>query len=163
MFLRGLAGKPLPAIMFLLLVVLALGALIFYRYDILVEFSEPKISGQTVQFKKDLYREILKEWQTREKRFTAADSQNYINPFQEKREKPAPVVLEEPKVISADPKLLNATNLLEFYYQKGEKIPSLNDRAKMWQEFGLGSVQSYIGSSSQNQLLLAEVKKRLTQ
>ena len=161
-FLRSLAGNPLPAVATLFSVVLALGALIFYRYDILVEASQPKTTGETVQFKKELYLQILKEWQERDKRFAAADSQKYINPFQEKREKPAPVAEEEPKVISVDPKLLGATTLLEFYYQKGEKIPSLNDRAKMWQEFGLGSVQSYIGSKAQNQLLLAELKKRLT-
>ncbi len=161
-FLGGLAGNPLHAVVFLFLIVLALGALVFYRYDILVKFSEPKIAGEIVQFQKELYRQILKEWQSRDKRFTEADSQNYINPFQEKREKPILNVPEEPKVISADSKLLNdASNLLEFYTLKGEKIPLLSDRTKMWQEFGLGNAESYIGSNSQNQLLLAELKKRL--
>ncbi len=160
-FLGGMAENPLPAIVFLFSVVLELGALMFYRYDILVKVPESKIVGETVQFQKELYRQILKEWRARDERFEEADSKNYINPFQEKREKLILIAPEEPKVISADPKILSAVTLLEFYSQKGEKIPSLNDRAKMWQEFGLGSIQSYIGSNSQNQLLLAELKKRL--
>ncbi|MFH1423358.1 MAG: hypothetical protein ABIG29_00135 [Candidatus Nealsonbacteria bacterium] len=162
-FLKGLAGNLLPAVAILFLVVLVLGALVFYRYDILVRTSQSNSIGGTVQFQKELYQQILKEWQTRDKRFAAADAQSYIDPFQENREKPAPVEPEEPKVISVDSKLLSAVNLLEFYALKGEKIPLLSYRTKMWQEFGLGSAQSYIGSVYQNQQLLAELKKRLTE
>lgn len=165
-FLRNLARNPFLAIVFLFLIVLVSGALIFYRYDILVKLSEPKAGSETVQFQKEIYQQILREWKEREERFETADSTKYINPFQEKRERPVPIVpivSEEPKTTSADPKLLGASNLLEFYALRGEKMPLLNDRAKMWQGFGLGSTGSYLGSNSQNQLLLAELKKRLTE
>lgn len=84
-FLRGLAENPLSATALLFSIVLALGVLVFYRYDVLVHFSEPKIVGKTVQFQKELYQQILKEWQARDEEFKAADSQKYINPFQKKR------------------------------------------------------------------------------
>ncbi len=162
-FLKGPAGNPLPAVAILFLAVLALGALIFYRYDVLVETSQPKTAGEIIQFQKEIYQQILKEWQVRDERFTAADSIKYINPFQEKREKPVLIVPGETKAVSADPKLLSASSLLQFYTLKGERVPLLDSRAKMWQEFGLGSAQNYVGSNAQNQLLLAELKKRLTE
>ena len=67
-FLRVLAGNPLSAIVFLFLVVLALGAFVFYRYDVLVKVSQPKTAGETVQFEKELYQQILKEWQARDQK-----------------------------------------------------------------------------------------------
>lgn len=158
-FVRGLAEKPFSAFVILFLIVLALGALIFYRYDILIKLSQPKPAGEVVQFEKELYQQILKEWQARDER--AAGFQSYIDPFQKKREKHTIAAPEEPKTVSADPRLLGASSLLDFYNLKGEKMPLLNERAKMWQEFGLGSAQSYVGSTAQNQLLLAELKKRL--
>jgi len=162
-FLRGLAGKPLITMIFLFLIVLATGAFVFYRYEILVRLAEPKTAGQIIQFEKDIYQQIMKEWQEREGIAAVAGVQNYINPFQEKREKLVSTPVVEPKTVSVDPRLLSATNLLEFYSLKGEGMPLLNDRAKLWQEFGLGSVRSYIGSNAQNQLLLAELKKKLTE
>jgi len=84
-FTRCLAGKPLFAIVFLFLIVLLSGVLIFYRYDILVKSSEPQILNETGQFQKEAYQQVLKEWQIRDERFTAADSQKYIDPFQAKR------------------------------------------------------------------------------
>lgn len=162
-FLKTSAENPLPAIVLLFLIVLALGVLTFYRYDVLAEKSETKTSGEGIQFQTEFYQQILKEWQVRDQRFEGAGFQKYINPFQEKREKLILTVPEEPKAVVADPKLLDAANLLDFYALKGEKMPLLNTRAKMWQEFGLGSLQSYVGSNAQNQLLLAELKKRLTE
>ncbi|MFH1780647.1 MAG: hypothetical protein ABH841_01440 [Candidatus Nealsonbacteria bacterium] len=161
--LYGLAKNPLYAVAFLFLIVLALGALIFYQYDASVEFFEPRIPGETIQFQKDLYYRILKERQDRDERFAKIDDQNYINPFQAKREKLILNTLEKTKIISVDSKILNAGTLQEFYVLKGERMPLLSERTKMWQEFGLGGLQSYIGSNSQNQLLLAELKKRLTE
>lgn len=162
-FLRGFAGRPLLTLILLFFLVLISGAFVFYRYEVLVRLAQPETTGQTIQFEKDLYQQIIKEWQSRDERFEAASVKNYLNPFQQKREKIVFVTVEEPKIISVDPKLLSASNLLEFYSLKGESMPLLNDRAKMWQEFGLGSVRSYIGSNAQNQLLLAELKKGLTE
>jgi len=83
--LYGLAGNPLQTIGCLFLVALALGALIFYRYDFLAEFSEPAAFQEPVQFQKELYDQVLGEWQARDERFAGAGSQNYIDPFSEKR------------------------------------------------------------------------------
>jgi len=83
--LNSPARNPIFSVAFLFLIVLALGALIFYRYDILVKASQPKITAEAVQFEEELYRQILKEWQTRDERSGAVDSLKYIDPFQEKR------------------------------------------------------------------------------
>ncbi|MFH1575360.1 MAG: hypothetical protein ABIB55_00220 [Candidatus Nealsonbacteria bacterium] len=84
-FLRSLAANPLYVIVFLFLIVLALGFLVFYQYDILVEGSETKTTVETVKFRKELYTKILKEWQARDERLEMADSQSHINPFNGKQ------------------------------------------------------------------------------
>ena len=169
-FLRGLAGNPLPAIVFLFLVVLALGALIFYRYDILVGLSEPKAAGETIQFQEELYQQVLKEWQAREERFQAASSQNYINPFQsgirvvagssskKLSEERTQELLSNPQV----QELLKAANLYQFYTAKGEVFLTIDERARIWQELALGQQGEYSGTYNQNIKLLSELKKELT-
>jgi len=81
-FLTRLAERSLVTIVFLFLIVLTLGAILFYQYDILAKNAEPKSSGEAIRFQQEVYQQILKEWQVREVRFEAAGSQKYINPFQ---------------------------------------------------------------------------------
>ena len=80
-FSTRLAEHSLTTVIFLFLIVLTLGAILFYQYDILAENAEPKSGGEAIRFEQELYQQILKEWQVREARFEAAGSQNYINPF----------------------------------------------------------------------------------
>lgn len=169
-FLNGLAGNPLRAIVFLFLIVLTLGALVFYRYDVLVEVSEPKMIGETVQFQKEPYRQILKEWQAREDRFETASFNNYINPFQlgarvevgtgskKLSEQRTQELLSNPQI----QEFLKATNLYQFYTAKGETFLTIDERAKIWQELGLGQQGEYRGTYNQNITLLLELKKELT-
>lgn len=51
-----------------------------------------------------------------------------------------------------------ATTLFEFYQQKGEKLPSIPERSKVFEQFGLGSASLYQGSFEQNVLLLEKLQ-----
>lgn len=167
-FLTRLAGHSLTTIIFLFLIVLTLGAVLFYQYDILAENAEPKSGGEAIRFQQELYQQILQEWQAREARFAVAGSQNYINPFQlglratvgEKKlsEARTEELLSNPQI----QELLKATNLYQFYDAKGETFLTIDERAKIWQELGLGQEAEYQGTYNQNIKLLSELKKELT-
>lgn len=176
--------KKLPRILgthtfltFLGLLVLALifGSLIFYKYSFLAEKEKPEVFEKPLQFKEKTYQEVLKIWQKREERFEEADFKEYPDPFREIKEKPP--VMEEKKIeeeIIPEPiseslsqlkikELQAATNLDEFYKIKGEKLPLIAERAKIWEEKGLGSASEYWGFYYQNIKLLEELKKELTE
>lgn len=62
---------------------LAIGADLFYKYNILAQRTEPESSEQAVFFKEKTYRQVLEIWQEREKRFQEADLKEYSDPFSE--------------------------------------------------------------------------------
>ena len=47
-----------------------------------------------------------------------------------------------------------ASTLYEFYKSQGQALPSLQTRAGLYQQYGLGSSGSYSGGASQNTALL---------
>ena len=69
---------------FLILVFLALilGGATFYKYYILVEDTESEIKEAPLQFNKNLYQNILAEWQIRGERLEVADSKKYPDLFE---------------------------------------------------------------------------------
>lgn len=169
-FLTKLAERPLTTIIFLFLIVLVLGAILFYQYDILTKNAEPKGGGESIRFQQELYHQVLQEWQAREARFAQAGSQDYINPFllgpratAGTGEKKLSTVrtqelLSNPQI----QELLKVTNLYQFYEAKGETFLTIDERAKIWQELELGQEGEYQGSYNQNIKLLSELKKELT-
>jgi len=52
-----------------------------------------------------------------------------------------------------------ATNLTNYYSAWGKALPSLNERAKIYQAVGLGFASSYGGTAEQNELLLDALKQ----
>ena len=162
-FLRHSAEWPLSTFLVLFFLVLILGGLSFYKYSILTQKVEPEIIEQPAQFQENLYQKILKEWQDKEQRFEAATAKKYDNPFQKERE----IIVQDPEQgIVTEPlvqELLGASNLLEFYAIRGERLPSQGQRALLWESKGLGSAYIYIGTQYQNHLLLNELKKELTE
>lgn len=162
-FLKCSAKRPLLSFIVLFLTVLVIGGWLFYQYNILAQAAEPKTAGEAVRFQKDVYQQILKMWQSREAQFKAAGSKNYINPFQlgprSLSETRARELLSNPQI----QELLKATNLFQFYTVKGQTFLTVDERARIWQELGLGIGDEYKGTSSQNIKLLSELKEELTE
>ncbi len=50
-----------------------------------------------------------------------------------------------------------ANNLNEYYSQKGQALPSLSERAKLYESYGLGAASSYVGSVAQNTSFLGKL------
>lgn len=49
------------------------------------------------------------------------------------------------------------TNLNEYYTSKGQALPSISDRAQIFQQNGLGDASTYVGSAQQNTALLGKL------
>ena len=75
-WLRWLADHAFFAFLFLFFISLILGAIMFYRYDILVQQIEPEPEVALIEFKEELYQDVLKEWQVRQEKFDSAASQS---------------------------------------------------------------------------------------
>lgn len=76
-----LAKRAFGFFLVLLLFSLIAGGFLFYKYSILAEKTTPQALEQPVQFKQDIYQEVLDEWQNQEKRFIQAETKIYPNPF----------------------------------------------------------------------------------
>ena len=148
--------------------------LIFYRYSILAEKQKLEVSEEPLQFKEEIYQQVLSVWQEKEKGFEGADLKEYPDPFRGKKEEPPnQESLPEEEIpeeeippelpVEKDKELQEATNLEEFYRIKGEKLPPVKERAKLWEGKGLGPFEEYVGSRYQNLKLLEELKKELTE
>lgn len=98
---------------------------------------------------------------------------NTLTPFFEKVkeiQEPVPLI-DFPKL--TDPKqpldiekvnLLKQTiTLFEFFLTKEDALPSIKERAKIWEEKGMGPAYEYQGFYGQNIKLLEELKKGLTE
>jgi hypothetical protein len=79
--LKWLAEHAFLVFLVLVLVALILGAAMFYKYNILVKKAEPEIKETPLQFKKNIYQNILEEWEGREERFKEADIKEHLDPF----------------------------------------------------------------------------------
>lgn len=78
---RALAESAFLTFLGLFLIVLAVSAVLFYKYNILIKKTDLKVTDQPIEFKKEIYDSVLQVWQDREKNLNEADSQNYSSPF----------------------------------------------------------------------------------
>ena len=69
------------SILILIFIALLIGGWLFYQYSILTQKAEPQITKQTIQFKENLYQEILDQWQDREEKFKAAGEKEHLDIF----------------------------------------------------------------------------------
>jgi len=85
---------------------------------------------------------------------TAQQNTLFLNKLKENRSCPSNV--EE---AGCDFPGANATTLSEYYSAWGKSLPSLNERAKIYECLGLGSASSYAGTAQQNTLFLNKLKE----
>jgi len=78
---RWVSEHAFWACLILIFLALLLGGFMFYKYYILIKRAEPEIKEVPLQFKEDLYQNILSEWQERGERFESADFKEYPDLF----------------------------------------------------------------------------------
>ena len=174
-----LAERAFPVFLLLVFLGLIVSAILFYRCCFRTEKIEPKIVGEQVCLKEKIHQKILEEWLDREQRYKEADFKVYPNLFLAVTEEPLEITtstayaepeLEEskPKEDEFQPEIENqpveeqffpgAQTLFEFYAAQGRYLPSLIERAKIWEEMDIGAASDYHGSYFQNIKLLEALK-----
>jgi len=167
---RTLGKRSFLTFLGLLLIALIFSGFIFYKYSFLSEKEKLEVLEKPLKFNEKVYQDVLKIWQEKEKKFEEANFKEYPDSFrgikiespesvftpEVEEEKPEGGLIPETPLIK---ELQLVTNLYEFYRIKGEKLPSIVERAKIWEEKGLGTEEEYIGFFYQNQKLLTELKK----
>ncbi len=76
---------------------------------------------------------------------------------------PTPAPAPAPKIeipVSTNPNRLSATSIAEFFDPARTVYPSVTERGKLYEAFGLGPASWYTGTGEQNVKLLAELKIR---
>ena len=79
--LLGAVRRPFLGCLAFFLLALILGAILFYKYNILAQRAEFEIFEKPISLKEDTYQEVLKVWQENEKRFEEADTKEYLDSF----------------------------------------------------------------------------------
>lgn len=170
---RVLIGHAFLFFLGLLLLGFLSSAFLFYKYYILVQKKEVPSPPEPVHLEQEIVEQVLQIWQIRKQDFDRAGIKEYLDPFQEVRgavgqpEPPAETVKpEQAQPAAEEPEhnitaLLKARTLTEFYQLQGRSLPSADERAKIWQEKGLGTKQEYLGFDFQNWKLLEVLKQEL--
>jgi hypothetical protein len=79
--LRLAAERPLFSFIFLLIFIVFWGAFLFYKNVILIENTQPEISGKAIQLDEKLLGDILNEIKSRQNKFEESDKKQYPNFF----------------------------------------------------------------------------------
>lgn len=147
---RAVADRAFLSFLLLFLISLVFGGLIFYQYNILTKKKEVRSAENPLQFQEKTYEDVLKIWKEREDAFKAASAKKYFDIFKAKLSTP-----QAPLPSSSD------YYLFKFYESREEALPTIEERAKIWEQLGLGSADIYNGEFFQNQRLLDTLKKEL--
>lgn len=78
---RTLGEKAFLTFLGLLIIFLIFGALLFYKYVFLVKKAQPEILEKPLQFKGELFQEILEKFAEREQKFEETETKEYPDPF----------------------------------------------------------------------------------
>ena len=136
----------------LLIFSLAIGGVVFFKNDILVKRMKIESVEKPIQFKEESYWSILDILIKREEKLEAVGSKTYSDPFNgEKKEVSIPV---EGTASSTFAQGGGANTLFEFYKANKSKLPPIEERAKVWEQMGLGGAEDYLGTFYQNIKLL---------
>jgi hypothetical protein len=187
--LNILAKKASLFFLFLIIFYFILGGILIYKYDILAQRTEIlDIETKQSMIKESTYQEILEHWDIKKIKFNEINKTIYSNPFIEKTEKKIgeePVEVNEdlssdlsadlPTQASAEAKekapppveekstaelfFGKINNLFEYYTSGGKKFLSIDERAKIWEQEGMGTTEKYHGFRFQNIELLEQLTR----
>ena len=76
-----LASRAFFVISLLILASLILGAILFYKYIVLVERTAPQSTEKVVTFEYSNYQNVLEALRQREEKLTILQGENHSNPF----------------------------------------------------------------------------------
>ncbi|MGM0439187.1 MAG: hypothetical protein ACQEP3_01980 [Patescibacteria group bacterium] len=159
-----LANKSIIVILFFILICLIIAFIIFNLYLTKVIEKEFVIDQETSTVNYQLYDEVINDWKSSE---TEIDNDllrlegDGENPEKEIEEGEEEEVVEEDNLSEEELESELADTLFELYEFTEGELPSLSERAIIWQDLGLGNSDNYRGTYSQNIELLKRLKEEL--
>lgn len=78
---RILAEYSFLTVLSLIFLALILGGIIFYKYNVLIEKTQPEIFEKPLHFDEKTYQAVLRVWQERQKRFEETEIKIYPDLF----------------------------------------------------------------------------------
>lgn len=82
-----LAKYAFVVVLMLILIDIILGGLLLYKCVVLVKLESLQSDKNPLEFKEDVYKEILEQWKTEEQKLQEKLERNYLNPFSKPLEK----------------------------------------------------------------------------
>jgi CHASE3 domain sensor protein len=145
---------------------LILAGFIFFKDVFLVRKVKIEAIEKSTQFKEADYQSTLTVLSEKKEKFQGTNSRKYLNPFMggtsviQIESKEEPTKEEALKLLEKENKTgKEAITLYEFYLANKKNLPEIEQRAKLWEELGLGKAADYYGSFYQNIVLLQELTK----
>ena len=80
-WLTILAKRSFITSLFLILLSVLLGGILYYRYIILLDKQEPQPSTVSLKFRQEVYKNVLDEWEKMNENFEGGGLKNYLDPF----------------------------------------------------------------------------------
>ena len=183
--LNVLAKKAFWFFLFLIIFYFILGSILIYQYSILAQRTEI-LSAEKEQnvFEENSYQKISEHWKTNKIEFDKINQKIYPDPFIEKtrqefggqeQEQAQILSIEDKEDLSSDLSSIASEEakeestatvffgkmdtLFDYYISKGMGFLSINERAKIWEQEGLGETEEYHGFYHQNTKLLEQLTK----
>lgn len=78
---QTLAEKSFLSFLFLFMISLIFGVIVFYRHESSIKKASPKILEKTLQIEEKSYQEVLRVWEEKKERLNEIDSREYSNLF----------------------------------------------------------------------------------
>lgn len=83
---RNLAKNAFRSFMILVCLALIFGCVLFYKYSVLAEKKQPEVLKKPIEFKENIFKNILEKWDEREVKFNAADAKKYPDLLKERED-----------------------------------------------------------------------------
>lgn len=146
-----LANKPLFITITYFLICLGIGLLIFYFYIVIPQEKSFTFNEKVSKPNRDLFLQVNEKWSEAE----VEDENLQEEEFEDN--------LNNEDISEGELEDILAETLFELYEFKEGNLPTIEERALVWEDLGLGDAQDYKGSFSQNILFLQKLKDELPQ
>lgn len=167
-----LANRPLFIIITYTLICFGIGFLLFYLYTTKPQEKDISFSKTVAKPNQQLYEEITssssnkkkkeeeenesgkEEGDKKEEEIQEEDSQNENSESEED--------INQEDLSKEELEDVLANTLFQLYEFNGDQLPSISERAQIWEDLGLGTESEYMGRYQQNILLLNRLREEIS-
>lgn len=148
-----LSNKSWIILLLYILLCLLIALLLFYFFIITPKETVFNINKKTPLLNRELYNATLNRW--------GEDIELKANNLFNSEIEETDTTKAEKSILEKELEIDLAETLFELYEFEGNEMPTISERAKIWEDLSLGDSNNYKGSYSQNIRLLSQLKEEL--